>query len=735
MKYASALVFWILSASPIFAQPVTIRTGEHADFTRVVLKIPVGAEWQLGRDASGYVIQMPVPDGYDSRGFFDLIPNDRISAVSQNMETGRLHLAIACDCNANAFLYRPDTVVVDVQDGPPSPQSPFEVMLVAPELQISNAPNTEFVVPRNPLLPILLPPGVAAQRARSPLTSVSGGKIGELAGTVAMEPSTLDADLNALEKAVTENLGRALSQGLLEMDTARREGAYVPDSTVRNALKNAGLQSPGVRASTSMDRNAVPSDPVANVTQEGSRCLPATFFDVGNWGDDRSFQAQIAESRGLLTQEFDRTDDDAVTQLARRYIYFGFGREAEQVFQIDGVRSLERRYLVAIARIIDDLPFEADLFAQQVSCATPVALWALLAHREGPLDAKLNRDAILRSYRELPLALQTHLGPTLARRFITLGDTYGASQVLMMEQSEETRSIAASLAETALTEAMGAPMDAFEALAEIAGNDSRMTAEAMKELLDGSVRFGVELSDDELLLADALRFESAQLPVAGDLAVAQIRALLAMDRFADARRLQQEESNAIGSERISVLSVEYAAQAIERMPDAQFLRFAFEEMTAPLPPSLEENAAHRLLALGFPDRAATLIKENGGPARKYLRARIALAVGDAEMALAELEGVDADQAVDLRRIAQDILNTDAVDGTIEALWRRGAWNAHRQSEDRLLQVAATAVLASEPAELAPDQPLERGRDLLNRSAQSREVLKELLERFAAPEDF
>lgn len=734
MRYLLAVFTWLAAAIPCLAQPVAIRTGEHADFTRVVLTIPIGAEWQLGRDAEGYILQLPVADGYDTRRFFDLIPKNRISTVSQDTDAGQLRLGIACDCYADAFLYRPDILVIDMRDGSPPPQSPFEMVFGNTTTQPFPASGSGFVVPQNPVLPIILP--------QQPLVFGKASAMAEPAETVITDTSTLDADLNALEQAVTESLSRALSQGLLDVEMAPSATDAMPNDALRTALGDLGLQSPGINALTSVDRNAIPLEPVVNTTQEGDRCLPDTYFDVGSWGDDSPFQSQISMARGQLTGEFDRTDENAVTELARRYLFFGFGREAEQVLQIDGARSLERRYLIALARIIDDRPTEQNLFVQQISCSGPVSLWAVLAHRRGPMDATVNRDAVLRSFRDLPLVLQSHLGPRLAQRFIMLGDTYAATQVLTLTRSEEYRPIAADLAETALVQALGAPLDAVAALTDMAKNDPRMTAEAMQDLLVESIQNGVAVRDEDLLLADALRFENARLPVADDLAMAQIRALLAMDRFVEAQSLINEVSNAIDPERVVTLSVEYAEKAIVNMSDADFLRFAVDDIPAPLPDTLADQAATRLLDLGFPDQAARLIYGDGGETRKYLRAKIALALDDPAGAIAALGNSDTEQANELRRVAEDLMYSDAIlpdltvsGGTIDGLWRRGDWNTLAQSEDLLMQGAASAVLAREELELASDEPLSDGRALLDRTAQSRKVLNELLDRFEPPEEF
>lgn len=743
MRIATVLLVWLVLATGALAQPVPIRTGEHADFTRVVLTIPTGADWQLGRDSAGYVLRLPVSEGYDTARFYDLIPPDRITAVSQVRDEGLLRMAVACPCNVDAFLYRPDILVIDVRDGPPTANSPFEALLDVPGPSLVGQQNSAFAIPRNPVLPIILPPPDAVSPASDPALAVAASAVGQMPEHIAPRPSSLNKDLAELEQAVTQSLARGLSQGLLDTGSSRDGAAPTLDQALRDALGANGAQAPGIMALTSVDQNATPPDPVVSSTQSGRSCLPSDYFDVASWGDERPFQTQIAEARARLTHEFDRTEEPDVMDLARLFIFFGFGREAVQVLELDGISSQERRYLTALAAIIDGDPLEPGLFYQQVSCPTSVALWAVLGQREGSMDADVDRASVMRSFKALPLALQAHLAPLLAERLIAIGDTNGASQALAVTRANPDRPVAAELAETALTHAMGAPEEAVAELAELASSDRRMTPEAMTEFLLGAIKTKKPVREEDFIFADALRFENAQMPVAGDLAVAQVRALLAADRFTTARALMVEESAAIGEDRLGALTEEYVSQSTDRMSDAAFLSFAFGSLPRPVSSLTENRLAQRLLDLGFPDRAAAMLSgDDEEEDRQILRAQIALESGDPETAVAALEGVTADRAQKLRRVAQDLAFADALvpdlsvtAGTAESLWRRGAWGELAQSNDPLLQAASSAVLRPEIAGLALDTPLASGRALLDQSAQSRAVLDDLLARFTTPEDF
>ena len=182
------------------------------------------------------------------------------------------------------------------------------------------------------------------------------------------------------------------------------------------------------------------------------------------------------------------------------------------------------------------------------------------------------------------------------------------------------------------------------------------------------------------------------------------------------------------------------------MPDAAFLGMAFDNSVWPTDEKAQDDMARRLVDLGFPEQAALLINDdiNTVPSveRLALRAETALMLGDAETALGYLDVAGANAENPVRIAALEIQSGLAAipnlqDDTSEPerLWRQGEWGALQTVEDTLLRNASVAVLEQNVAPLAPDRPLESSRRLLGQSEQSRVVVGDLLDRFAAPSDF
>ena len=101
---------WLLTVLWVSAN---VQTGEHENFTRVVVTIPVDAAWQLGRNDNGYLLRVPGVNEYNLGGFFDLIPRDRIVDVQNASAGSELQFFLDCECYADAFLEGTRVLVLD----------------------------------------------------------------------------------------------------------------------------------------------------------------------------------------------------------------------------------------------------------------------------------------------------------------------------------------------------------------------------------------------------------------------------------------------------------------------------------------------------------------------------------------------------------------------------------------------------------------------------------------------
>lgn len=696
------------------AQQVFVQTGEHAAFTRVVVRLPQPRTWEFGRVAGGYALRLPVSVGYDLDKFFDIIPRRRIIAVSQDARRGELVLRVNCPCHADLMPLPDGYLVIDIKDGPPPVNSAYEARL--------DQDPRAFVA--NNILPIIIDPITDPQMP--PATALQP----EL--TAPTPAPSIAQDLAEFEDMLVESLGQGLTVGALTAQTvATPDQAPTPQTQTRDPL-------PGIEVRTGLDPAAIPPDLAVPVDRQGIACPADDMFDLPTWAAATPFVEQFAQMRGALIRDFDAFDPQAVTDLAKFYLYFGFGREAVQTLALDQSTSQERGYLQLIAAVLDDDPYDIAQLERQIACPSRVALWAMLALPETALNTTADTAAILRSFKELPQHLQIHLGPRLSSRLLVLGADDAATQVLGAAQLAAPARLDTQLVETSLATQRGDDDAAMGILADITASNSRITPDAMVRFLRSSVQQGRPVSASDMILADALRFEHAQTAIIAELATAQVQAHLANLAFDAAAQIMAAEANSFTPEQQIALNDDFARAAIAGMPDADFLPYAIAARG--LSPAILGQMAERLTDMGFAESAVALLPDIDPAltdiALRQAKARALLAIGDIAAAAPLLRGDDTPHAEMLRDMAENIQAgrlPAGSDNPVSDQWRSGDWRGLTQIDDPLLRQAATAVL--DPlAQFDAQIPLTSGRDILGQAAQSRQIVDALFQRFASPED-
>ena len=735
-----ALVFLLPSLAK--AQGANVQTGEHSEFTRVVVTIPRDADWQLGRNDDGYLLRVPGINGYDLGSFFELIPRQRIRDAQIGSDADTLQLFVTCQCYIDAFLEDRSILVLDVRSGPPPRNARYEQPIDAiavPERQPISP--TTYSIPENSLLPVVIPRAINLEIIESPeMAGRSFANIDPISQQVIDTPSVMvadeqtTADLLALEQSIVESLGRALSQGVLVPDLA----GETTDGD-RNAT-SFDLSAPGVTLRTGVDLAAVPPTLDMTRTQEGQVCPSEAFFAVSSWGDSRSFSEQLGQLRASIVGEFDRVDEEQLLAKARLFVYFGFGREAIQTLQLDGSVSQERRYLAGVAQIIDDDAVTQGLFEKLVSCQSDVALWAFLAANGTGLDAAVDASTVLRAFKSLPPHLQAHLGARLSEKFLNIDDEDSALQAINMAVAQPEPTAETQLVEATLLQDLGEHEEATDVLMELARSNNRTSVEAMTAFLQDAIQQDFELTSQDFELADALRFENALAPAVKYLELAQMRAYLHQGEFTEAQQLYAELALSADEGDLDSIADELAEAFTAHDDDIQFLEFAFDPPVMEFQQPTALAIAERLLSLGFPERSLELLETSSVPLNnsegQYLRAEAALLLGDADAALGWLQGLEGERAAALIRAATDVSSGAAFnrsqrsqDEAVLQAWQRNNWSELSADDETLLR-DVSATVREEPVSVAiMDSPLLSGRTLLEQSAQSREVLDRLLERF------
>ncbi|MEP5951833.1 MAG: hypothetical protein ABJ249_09535, partial [Lentilitoribacter sp.] len=96
-------IFNFLVSGIAQAEPIVVRSGEHDNFTRLVLPLPLGSRWSIDeRPGVAKVILEEFNDGFDLSYAFEIIPRTRLVAlVARGSE---LELQLSCTCPVVAFI-------------------------------------------------------------------------------------------------------------------------------------------------------------------------------------------------------------------------------------------------------------------------------------------------------------------------------------------------------------------------------------------------------------------------------------------------------------------------------------------------------------------------------------------------------------------------------------------------------------------------------------------------------
>ncbi|UTS82422.1 hypothetical protein [Phaeobacter piscinae] len=709
-----------LAAASADAQTVVARSGEHAGFSRLVMRLPAGAPWSLRQSGQSAQVVIDTPTVvFDTSRVFDLIPRTRLQSVSQAGPGQPLQLQLGCNCDVSSFVQKDGYLVVDIADGTPGADQPLTAGSPLPLLpgninstgyrfnlaaraaadaraaldlagvtsrsttgadQVQRLPVAVADTPSAIQLPLDL---TRTPRAEVPAAPVEEARVAvESATEPKPVPVQVDTDmlldLSETERAATVNeseqrllqqISRATNQGLLEL-----VGVEVHDGTDGHVLDPlSGRDRPlnpldQISVTSSVDRESGLIARRSDTSGQPTHCLPSRQLAVHDWGTDEPFADQISPLRADLVREFDDVDPKAVLTLARAYLFFGFGAEAQAILRMMPSGAAEHDdavALTAMGAVLDGQPMEVNhTFAGQQVCDSEVALWAALA--DGTIKKNAKTDAIQQAFAKLPPHLRVQVGPRISTLFAKAGDPHLAGAALRSVDRTGVEHVPEiNLAEAEIARLEGDVETVAQELTDEVAERTENAPRALIELIDLSFAERSALSPDVPDLAASYEVENRDSPLGADLRRAVVAALALTgefhDSFSELEALSRRDGPAARTKALEpVLTL-----LTERADDVTFLQYALviaaNGTTAEVAP-VADIVAERLLDLGFAQQAQSILKklamEPGNTKRRLILAKAALAMDKPHSALVELMGLSGSAANKLRA---------------EALWRNGEY--------------------------------------------------------------
>jgi hypothetical protein len=815
-------------AGPLAAETIVTRSGEHKGFSRLVMRLPDGADWSLTQDGRGATLNLNSADAeFDTSRVFRLIPRQRIETLQQNGPGQPLRIGLGCDCAVTAYVQKDGYLVVDVKDGADSGRTASfgtlpEPMPLNPLGQLVTSNGYRFNLPSGQLrgaraalelaaavagrpvvaereapalpepgMPLTLPlvtrdlalnlPSVSA----APDTSVPAPEPEQQASPETAEeadpvpdpaPQTADAgesapenpamegeggllfDVAETERATTvgqtehrllEQIGRATNQGLLDLVRKEVDGAEA-DTLLAPLSAQMRQTDPlaHVSVTTSIDRDMLNAPSAHGAPGLASLCLPPSELAVHDWGSEEPFADQVGPLRSSLYGEFDRVDPQTALNLARVYLFFGFGAEARGVLDLVPPELADVEVLRQMSFVMDGDPLPINhIFSGQQGCKSEAAFWAALA--DGTVKDHADTDQIQQALSRLPIHLRVALGPRVSKFFAKAEEEHMATAALRsIERSGVEDVPEINLAEAAIAEMHGdTETQAVELTEEVAGG-TQTAPHALIELIGLSFGERRALSPDVPDLVASYEMENRDGDLGPELRRAEATALAMTGSFDQAFLALADLTDTDGPVARADAVEPVLMMLTERADDVTFLKYGLlfaNEATAIEAEPVSLPLARRLLDLGFAEQARELLMKpsSEGPdgPRRLMLAESALEMDKPHRALIELMGMEGSEANKLRARAhwmtgqyreagEYLMEENEADEAARGFWlSEDLETAASSGETAFAEVAEVTSAIEEKAETPSDMtPLAQARALVESSVGTRDEIAALLSR-------
>lgn len=733
IAFATALIMFAATASN--AQQISVRSGEHERFSRLVFMFPRGTAWAVDQVSGGYRLSTTSRNfQFDLSDVFKFIPKTRISAVQADIDRRSIFVETTDAVHSESFQLANGAVVLDVIDG----EEPQTSEPAPPQTPSFRPKNNDSYLKLYWNAQVTAPPSAPAEPATA-----------EAPPAFTISPPNLRVE--EAEAALIDQLGRAATQGLLTLELPAKSNVTshsnpaTPTAQKATSPDKSGL---ALSSETVIDRDMAERQLGARITSNGHSCPPDSAFDLQAWLTDEDPGNQIGAARRNLLAEFDKVIPESVISLSHTYLALGFGLEAKALATTFPLPVEDRETLDLIADLIEGrTPSMAADWSAMMTCDSKVALWAFLAQPDLPEKSEINFSAVLRAFSALPAPIREILGPDLSKRLLAIG------------APDLARSIRASLARTPLENDsalklvdsnidlnMGAVDKAQKRLASVALENSEIGAEALALELETRLERGEAIGEKDTQNAIALSRQLSGTELGTRLKRAGLLGQASIGQFSSAfDDLQKwgEPENAGAAQKIGDdLSI-----LLAKVPDDQiFLTTYFEYLSPPNQQALSTNAqlalANRLVKLGFSSAAKNALTQE---MRKTEQGRLTLAAaaiasGDGAAALAHLSALKGEEASSLRGDALRLLERHELAAVeyaqagktsehVNEAWRSGEWEIVSREGSEAQQRFIALFSPSDPAETpAPpgDVQIRNARQLIKQSVTEREAYERLM---------
>ena len=749
-----AAIWLFASLVPAGAETVSVTSGEHDGYTRIVFKVVPSVDWKLQLGSRSVELQFPAQSlEFNETAIFDRISNDRLTNVhSANTANGAIfQMSLGCDCEVSAFEYLNDYIVVDISDSKSETVDMVEPTHSTPYLQSPELPSRDAaLVASIPLAVPLAPSYVSSSNSVNfpPIISeepLVGMTVVSRPDTVPFSAHELDVkeemEVDRYSTELRENISTARTSLLEQLTMAAEQGLLEFSIQQDLPLKESEIEPKEIAEAAEVIEVVLPTDErqvnfqtvfsrdagLANQQDEvdASHCNSHESINVASWGSGSDFNAEISEIRTSYLMEFDEPDTAEVLKLIHLYLRYGFGVEAVSYLEEFKEVIADYELLSDLASVVDGRSLEFDRpLAKSTDCDGLVGLWAVVGVYPVVPDQIGNLDSLIAAFAAMPSDLRRLLGARLAMAFLDRGLLEESALISdILERAPGEHGAEHDLTIAQIKQSEGRAVEAKEILEELVGQTSDTSVDALISLAEMQLEHGEQISDGMLIDLGAAADENR-----------------GTEKGTQLRRL---EVLWVSKTAGGISALELVSQEIERHPDTEkrlrevagqvlfemspaddslsdyieaVIRFQhFIELGA-LGDELRLAIGHELLVSGLPNMATTVLLpliDRHVSAGQILTAKAQLAMYRADLALELLGGATGDKASRIRVeafLAQEQFDLALAELSIihnhelrmaEATWYAGDW-VNAGSISAAAEEIRRNYLANENGHIAPE---------------------------------
>lgn len=426
-----------------------IRSGEHGSFTRLVIPIAQVSTWSIVGEGRRRDLIFAPEISLKLDQIFQRINTNRIAQLSTTDDG--YQISLNCDCFVEAFDYQQSYLVLDIYDAAPTdvfeqlPATPINQDVDSHEAVSDRTLNYRSSVDDgspNLTLNTALQLGGNEERSSATASTLTLGLRHNLLSPNEVNNPFIANEMNAASESISEisgeiarQIARASSSHLLQPHSQLSQSLRAPMTEQPLATNN--LHQLPIRSATAFDI-AINRDQGLNSDVHHLTCdQPITR--ISEWSLDIGFEQQLGELRAQL---FDTNGDIIVSRalnLARYYIFYGFGAEAEH--WIIEVQELDLPELAMSRYLNGESGQNFTEINSTALCSGQDILWRFI---DGSLYLQMSDEDIaklIRAFLELPATLRRRIGPNLVRQLHDAGHQSAA------EDLREAISIGSTLTE------------------------------------------------------------------------------------------------------------------------------------------------------------------------------------------------------------------------------------------------------------------------------------------------